>query len=196
MRVRIRLVRRNACARASRAGLRPTRPHCAQEGEHLRFSPSCESTPFPSGRAARVKALSRKTTATHFPKQHEGARCHPVGARSARLSRPLCSDRREGRCCLVGRDDSARHPCVFAPSGERACARSFVAALLRMTKKRLQYFVILSGTKCNEGSRACARRPTPPAPPILPPLKGEPGWRPPLRDRKNPAALQGGHHRS
>ena len=33
----------------------PARPHCGQEGEHLRFSPSCQSTPFPLGRAARVR---------------------------------------------------------------------------------------------------------------------------------------------
>ena len=55
----------------------------------------------------------------------EGNGCHPVGARIARPSRPLCSDRREGRCRLVGRDDSARHPCVIVLSGERARARFF-----------------------------------------------------------------------
>ncbi len=101
MRVRIRLARRDGTARASRAGLRPARPHCAQEGEHLRFSPSCESTLFPSGRATRVKAGSRKTATTHLLLQYEGARCHPVGARIARPSRPPCSDHREG-CCHPG----------------------------------------------------------------------------------------------
>ena len=61
-------------------------------------------------------------------------------------------------------------------------------------------FAILCHSERNEVQRRIPRlrvtTPTPPAPPILPPLKGEPGWRPPLRDRKNPAALQGGHHRS
>lgn len=48
-------LRSTVCARASRTGSRPARPHCGQEGEHLRFSPSCQSTPFPSGRASRVR---------------------------------------------------------------------------------------------------------------------------------------------
>ena len=92
-------------ARASRAGTRPTRPHCGQEGENLRFSPSCQSPTFPSGRAPRVKTLSRKTAATHLLMQYEGEWLPPRrGARSARPSRPLRSDRREGCCCLVGRE--------------------------------------------------------------------------------------------
>ena len=33
----------------------PLRAAGGQEGEHLRFSPSCQSTPFPSGRAARAR---------------------------------------------------------------------------------------------------------------------------------------------
>ena len=119
----IRLVRRNVCARASRAGLRPTRPHCGQEGDNLRFSPSCQSPSFPSGRAARVKALSRLADATHLPKQHEGAKCHPVGARVARPPRPPCSDflggtlpPRRGECLLCG-TAQARDPSSLRSSG-------------------------------------------------------------------------------
>ena len=87
----IRLVRRNVCARASRAGLRPARPHCGQEGDNLRFSPSCQSPTFPSGRAARVKALSRKTAATQLLLQYEGEWLPPQNG-----GRPLRSDFREG----------------------------------------------------------------------------------------------------
>ena len=73
-------------ARASRAGLRPARPHCGQEGDNLRFSPSTRYLRVPSGRAARVKALSRQTAATHLLLQHEGdwtpprrgAQCAPI----------------------------------------------------------------------------------------------------------------------
>ena len=97
-----RLERRCGTARASRAGTRPARPHCGQEGGHLRFPPSCQSSPFPSGRAARVEAGSRfAADAAHLLLQHGGASCHPAGARIARPSRPLCSDRREG-CCHPG----------------------------------------------------------------------------------------------
>ena len=111
-------------AAAARRLLACTLAAAREEGRHLRFLPSCESPHFPSGRAARVKALSRFAVAAHFLLQYEGEWRHPVGARSARLSRPPCSDRREGRC----------HPRVVgARYGERASARSFVATLLRMT---------------------------------------------------------------
>ena len=80
-----------------------------------------------------------------------------------------------------GRDAATPEGVRAMRYGERASARSFVAALLRMTgesgrrrmtKKRVpkQYFVILSGTKCSEESRACAWLLKPSAPPILPPL--------------------------
>ena len=154
----IRLERRNQTARALRAGTRPARPHCAQEGRHLRFLPSCESPLFPSGRAARVKALSRLADATHLPKQHEGAKCHPVGARSARPSRPPCSDRREGRC----------HPGGVLLN--RASARFFVPRCSAQNdKKAVIPRCVLSSVilrcllppchpeeRSDEGSRACA----------------------------------------
>ena len=83
-------------AAAARRLLACTLAAAREEGEHLRFSPSCESTPFPSGRAARVKALSRKTASTRLLLQHERAWLPPRNG-----GRPLCSDRREG-CCHPG----------------------------------------------------------------------------------------------
>ena len=58
----------------------PARPHCGQEGEHLRFSPSCQSTPFPLGRAARVRVSDafRLPPNCHYDRQ--GIGCHPSGA--------------------------------------------------------------------------------------------------------------------
>ena len=56
------------------------RPHCGQEGDNLRFSPSCQSPSFPSGRAARVKVSG----AFHLPPNcycdRQGIGCHPSGA--------------------------------------------------------------------------------------------------------------------
>ena len=154
VRVRIRLERRCGTARSQRAGARPARPHCGQEGDNLRFSPSCQSPSFPLGRAARVKALSRQTATTHLLLQYEGARCHPVGARIARPSRPLRSDRREG-CC---------HPGGVLLN--RASARFFAP---RCSAQDDKYIVILRSAATKDPARA-RDRPMPLAPPILPPL--------------------------
>ena len=59
----------------------PLRAAGGQEGKHLRFSPSCQSSPFPSGRAARVKV----SDAFHLPPNcycdRQGIGCHPRGVR-------------------------------------------------------------------------------------------------------------------
>ena len=84
----------------------PARPHCGQEGEHLRFSPSCQSTPFPSGRAARVRA----SDAFRLP---PGCRIKASGTAATpercayRLLHPPC---RGARCA------PARHPAGAPPS--------------------------------------------------------------------------------
>ena len=65
----------------------PLRAAGGQEGEHLRFSPSCQSSPFPSGRAARVKV----SDAFHLPPNcycdRQGIGCHPRGVQG-RIVRP------------------------------------------------------------------------------------------------------------
>ena len=76
-------------ARASRAGMRPPRPHCAQEEREPDGSPSsCESPSPLSGRAARVKLGD----AFHLPPNRccdrQGIGCHPRGARCALRARP------------------------------------------------------------------------------------------------------------
>ena len=65
----------------------PLRAAGGQEGKHLRFSPSCQSSPFPSGRAARVKV----SDAFHLPPNcycdRQGIGCHPRGVRGASRAR-------------------------------------------------------------------------------------------------------------
>ena len=65
----------------------PLRAAGGQEGEHLRFSPSCQSSPFPSGRAARVKV----SDAFHLPPNcycdRQGIGCHPQRG-AGRIPRP------------------------------------------------------------------------------------------------------------
>ena len=75
-------------ARASRAGMRPARPHCAQEEGEPHGSPSsCESPSPLSGRAARVKLGD----AFHLPPNRhcdrQGIGCHPRGVQG-RIVRP------------------------------------------------------------------------------------------------------------
>ena len=76
--------------------MRPARPPRGQEGEHLRFSPSCQSTPFPSGRAARAKVspalplqpgLSDKVSKISATPEGAGAHGAPDGTRSERRLR-------------------------------------------------------------------------------------------------------------
>ena len=95
------------------------RGRTAHKRERTKVLSLLRITLSPSGRASRVKAGSHKTVATHLPLQHGGAKCHPVGVRSARPSRPLRSDFREGRCHPGG--ESARAP---APSLWRALLRA------------------------------------------------------------------------
>ncbi len=90
----------------------------------------------------------------------EGHGCHPIGARNARPSRPFCSDFREGRCHPVGRDDSARHSCVFTPSGECASARFFAPRCFAQNDKvmvilrRILSSVILRSAATKDPARA------------------------------------------
>ena len=74
----------------------PLRAAGGQEGEHLRFSPSCQSTPFPSGRAARAKVspalplqpgLSDKVSKISATPEGAGAHGAPDGTRSERRLR-------------------------------------------------------------------------------------------------------------
>ena len=76
--------------------MRPARPPRGQEGEHLRFSPSCQSTPFPLGRAARAKVSPALPLPPSFWDRvsrifatPEGAGAHgaPDGTRSERRLR-------------------------------------------------------------------------------------------------------------
>ena len=104
----------------------------------------------------------------------KGHGCHPAGARSVR---PLRSDRRKGRCRLVGREkvnwaagpreaglghDSARHPCVIALSGKHASARFFASTLFRSEWQISSHSAVRSllchpEERSDEGSRACAQ---------------------------------------
>ena len=59
----------------------PLRAAGGQEGEHLRFSPSCQSSPFPSGRAARVKLGDAFHLPTNRCCDRQGIGCHPRGVR-------------------------------------------------------------------------------------------------------------------
>ncbi len=117
------------------------RGRTAHKRERTKVLSLLRITLSPSGRAARVKALSRFAAATHLPLQHEGVRCHPVGARSARPSRPFRSDCREGRCHPVGRDDSARRFFGFRGLGapslcNRPVGRTRKREILRSTSFR------------------------------------------------------------
>ena len=131
------------------------RGRTAQRGETPAVSPLLRITPFPF----RTRCARKGVVPPCGCHPLALAIWRGMGA-TPEWGRPLCSDFWEG-CChpggavrlrgvlrLVGREkvnwaegpreaglghDSARHPCVFAPSGERASARSFVAALLRMT---------------------------------------------------------------
>ena len=57
----------------------PLRAAGGQEGEHLRFSPSCQSSPFPSGRAARVKVSDAFQLPPNCYCDRQGIGCHPRG---------------------------------------------------------------------------------------------------------------------
>ena len=141
MRVRIRLERRDGTARAPRAGTQPARPHCAQEGRHLRFLPSCESPLFPfRTRYARKRRCPAKRLPPTCHCSMEGRGCHPVGARSARRPRPLCSDRQEGtlphrrgeRCGTAQARDSSLHVVSLRMTNKRHSAvRALSSVILR-----------------------------------------------------------------
>ena len=74
------------------AGMRPARPHRAQEEGGTRGSPSsCESPPPPSGRASRVKVGDAFRLPPNRPLQHGGHDCHPrapLGVALVPLTRP------------------------------------------------------------------------------------------------------------
>ena len=60
--------------------MRPARPPRGQEGKHLRFSPSCQSTPFPSGRAARARVSDAFRLPPSCCCDRHGIGCHPRGS--------------------------------------------------------------------------------------------------------------------
>ena len=60
--------------------MRPARPPRGQEGEHLRFSPSCQSTPFPLGRAARARVSNAFRLPPNCCCDRHGIDCHPRGS--------------------------------------------------------------------------------------------------------------------
>ena len=124
----------------------------------------------------------------------KGTGCHPAGARSARPSRPPCSDRREGCCRLVGREkvnwaegpreaglghDSARRFFGFRDLGAPSlCIRPIGRTRKREILRRCapqddNIFVILSGTKWSEESRAGAPVCSRDCKQILSPICGE-----------------------
>ena len=58
----------------------PLRAAGGQEGEHLRFSPSCQSTPFPSGRAARARVSDAFQLPPGCCCDRQKIGCHPRGS--------------------------------------------------------------------------------------------------------------------
>ena len=60
--------------------MRLARPPRGQEGKHLRFSPSCQSTPFPLGRAARAGVSDAFRLPPNCCCDRHGIDCHPRGS--------------------------------------------------------------------------------------------------------------------
>ena len=60
--------------------MRLARPPRGQEGKHLRFSPSCQSTPFPLGRAARARVSNAFRLPPNCCCDSHGIDCHPRGS--------------------------------------------------------------------------------------------------------------------
>ena len=68
-----------------------------QEGEHLRFSPSCQSTPFPSGRAARARVSDAFQLPPGCYGRVSGTSATPRGALGWQSCPPCCKGRLGGR---------------------------------------------------------------------------------------------------
>ena len=75
----------------------PLRAAGGQEGEHLRFSPSCQSTPFPSGRAARARVSDAFQLPPGCYGRVSGTSATPRGALGWQSCPPCCKGRLGGR---------------------------------------------------------------------------------------------------
>ena len=75
----------------------PLRAAGGQEGGHLRFSPSCQSTPFPSGRAARAKVSDAFQLPPGCYGRVSGTSATPRGALGWQSCPPCCKGRLGGR---------------------------------------------------------------------------------------------------
>ena len=75
----------------------PLRAAGGQEGEHLRFSPSCQSTPFPLGRAARARVSDAFQLPPGCYGRVSGTSATPRGALGWQSCPPCCKGRLGGR---------------------------------------------------------------------------------------------------
>ena len=191
---------------------RPARPHCtrfvfspdrakrgarasrgdfacaagAQEGEHLRFSPSCESSPFPQARRGRGKALSRQAGSTHLLLRQAWDGCHPRGVGISLLA---ASEKRAAETWAGRPLRASAHPYLRQQMPQ--IFGQMLNCLLSLRRKRGENLV--SPLFASRSERACEQ---PPAGRLLASRSAPAARRrtvPAARRRRNPQPAWNGH---